>query len=145
MWYHVAGEDMSVSYSTYDDKTLEQWFIDGMAYECIDYGTIDAVDADEAFFELFALFEENFPFDTVAQEEMQNLSCSYFANFDCIGISFDLANKPGHTAQYKYFFSQDMSYLEVSITEFTEGTDNITAQYLFNISLDMEIELPEYN
>lgn len=143
MFYREAGENMSVSYDTYDDKTLEQWFIDGKAYERIDYGTIDAVTADEAFFEMFAYFKENFPFDTVAQEKMQNLSCNYFAKFDCIGISFDLANKPGHTAQYKYFFSQDMSYLEVAITEFAEGTEDITAQYLFNISLDTKVELPE--
>ncbi len=145
MFYREAGENMSVSYSTYDNKTLEQWFIDGVAYERIDYGTIDAVAADEAFFEMFTNFEKNFPFDTVAQEKMQNLSCNYFAKFDCIGISFDLANKPGHTAQYKYFFSQDMSYLEVAITEFAEGTEDITAQYLFNISLDTKIELPEEN
>lgn len=143
MWYKVAGEDMSVSYSTYDDKTFEQWFIDGVAYACTDYETIYKTDADEAFFEMFASFEENFPFATLAKEEIQNLSCSYFADFDCIMIRFDYTGKPGYSSVFKYFFSADLSEVEVSITEFAEGTEDITAQYYFNITPDSEIELPE--
>lgn len=143
MWYELAGEDMSVMYGDYEDNTISQWFIGDVGYECINDGEILEATIDEAFFEMFTSFEESFPYAALAQNEIQNLSCSYIEDFDVIMIEFDYTGAPGYSSQFKYFFSQDLSSIEVSITEFAEGTEDITAQYYAHINPDIEIELPE--
>ena len=139
--YEIAGDNKYLMLS--GEENVEQWLIDQAGYISVDYEAILEVDVDIAFLESFTSFEEVFPIDAFAQEELQNLRCSYDEEWGEIVIEFEYASDSEHLSQCKYALAADASYVDITITEFVNGEEDVTSNFFFTIDPELEITLPE--
>ena len=140
--YDVAGKNKSLMILE-PDGMLELWYICHKAYVAFDGGDIYTAKADNAFFSYFTSAEEMFPFAAFALDDMQNLRCSYDATQSETVIEFDYVDEVGILYQYKYALADDSSYIDISVTEFANGTEAGTYTYFFEENPDLKIVLPE--
>ena len=141
-YYDVAGKNKSLMILE-PDGMLELWYISHKAYVAFDGGDIYTAKADNAFFSYFKSAEEMFPFAAFALDDMQNLRCSYDATQSETVIEFDYVDEFGILCQYKYALADDGSYINISVTEFANGTEAGTYTYFFEENPDLKIVLPE--
>ena len=139
--YEIAGDNKHLMLG--GEENVEQWLIDQAGYLSVDYEAILEVDVDAAFLESFTAFEEVFPIDAFAQEELQNLRCSYDEEWGEIVIEFEYASDSEHLSQCKYALAADASYVDITITEFVNGEEDVTSNFFFTIDSELEITLPE--
>lgn len=138
--YEVAGEDKSITIMD-AESTVMQHLIDNVGYVTINYGESLEVPVDDDFLGSFAAIESLFPINAIAKKELQNLRCSYDADWDEIVIEFDYSHENNTTLQYKYALAADGSYVDVTITELIDDVEEITCYY-FQETPNLEIELP---
>ncbi len=139
--YEIAGENKYLMLE--GEELIEQWLIGQTGYISVDGEAILAVDVDATFLEAFTSFEEFFPIDVLAQEKLQNLRCSYDEEWGEIVIEFEYASDSEHLSQCKYAIAADASYVDITITEFVNGEEDITCNFFFTIDPELEIILPE--
>lgn len=139
--YEIAGNNKYLMLN--GEENVEQWLIDQEGYMSVDSEEIFAVDVDVAFLESFTSFEEFFPIDVFAQEELQNLRCSYDEEWGEIVVEFEYASDSEHLSQCKYALAADASYVDITATEFVNGEEEVTCNFFFTIDPDLEITLPE--
>ena len=139
--YEIAGNNKYLMLN--GEENVEQWLIDQKGYMSVDSEEIFAVDVDVAFLESFTSFEEFFPIDVLAQEELQNLRCSYDEEWGEIVVEFEYASDSEHLSKCKYALAADASYVDITATEFVNGEEEITCNFFFTIDPELEIFLPE--
>ncbi len=139
--YEIAGDNKHLMLD--GEENVEQWLIDQAGYISVDYEAILEVDVDVAFLESFVSFEEVFPIDVFAQEELQNLRCSYDEEWGEIVIEFEYASDSEHLSQCKYALAADASYVDITVIEFVSGEEDVTCNFFFTIDPELEITLPE--
>ena len=138
--YEVAGEDKHISMID-EESTVDQYLIDNVGYVSIDYSESLEVPVDDDFLGSFAAIESLFPINAIAKKELQNLRCSYDADWDEILIEFDYSDENNTTLQYKYALAADGSYVDVTVTELIDGVEEGTYSYYFEEDPDLEIQI----
>ena len=137
--YDVAGKNKALMILDADGM-IELWYISYKGYAAFDGGDIYNVKADDAFFSYFTNVEEMFPINALAQDEMQNLRCTY--DEETI-IEFDYVDEFGSFYQYKYALAGDGSYVDITVTELVNGVEDSAYTYYFEEDPELEIVLPE--
>ena len=138
--YEVAGEDKHISMID-EESIVDQYLIDNVGYVSIDYSESLEVPVDDDFLGSFAAIESLFPINAIAKKELQNLRCSYDADWDEILIEFDYSDENNTTLQYKYALAADGSYVDVTVTELIDGVEEGTYSYYFEEDPDLEIQI----
>ena len=138
--YEVAGEDKHISLID-EESTVDQYLIDNVGYVSIDYSESLEVPVDDDFLESFAAIESLFPINAIAKKELQNLRCSYDADWEEIVIKFNYSDENNTTLQYKYALAADGSYVDVTVTELIDGVEEGTYSYYFEEDPDLEIQM----
>lgn len=138
--YEVAGEDKHISMID-EESTVDQYLIDNVGYVSIDYSESLEVPVDDDFLGSFAAIESLFPINAIAKKELQNLRCSYDADWEEIVIEFDYSDENNTTLQYKYALAADGSYVDVTVTELIDGVEEGTYSYYFEEDPELEIQM----
>ena len=139
--YNIAGSDKYITVVS-NGTAISQWLIDNVGYASTNYQDPTQTEITDTFLETFARFEAMFPIDVLAKAELQNLRCSYNADYDEIVVEFEYTDEEGYLAQYTYAIPRSGGYADITITEMVNGTEDSSYNFFFVIVPDLEITLP---
>lgn len=139
--YNIAGSDKYITVVS-NGTAISQWLINNVGYASINYQNPTQTEITDTFLETFARFEAMFPIDVLAKAELQKLQCSYNANYDEIVIEFEYTDEEGNLAQYTYAIPRSGGYIDITVTEIVNGTEDSSYNFFFVIVPDLEITLP---